>query len=97
MKRSDRTFLSKLPGGRSTCGEIKNENVQPPQKLPYHRVIVSGFSLAKMCSESIHEVAHALLRRTRPIDAIDESTSVAQLASPRQDILVGSVDLVGRS
>src|SRR5215470_10223167 len=46
-----------------------------------------------MCPERAHERTHVVVGRPRPTNAGKEGGGVADLARPRQDVLVGSIDL----
>src|SRR5579859_135609 len=97
MKSANGPFLCEFLPRRASGGKIENKNLKSAQKPPYSLVVVCRPRVLKMHSESIHEAAHVIIGGARSVDSVYESCTGPQLAGPRQNILIGSVNLPGSS
>jgi hypothetical protein len=92
MKSANRAFPSEFLGRGTRSSEVKNKNLKPAQQSKHGLVIAWRASITEIFPERMHESAHIVVGRARPLDASKKRLRVAKLPRPGQDSLVGAID-----
>ena len=92
-QHADGSFTRKVLGRRADGRVVENEYLKAPEHFPHGLIIVRSACLAEVIAQRSDKGPHVVVSGPRPVEAVEEGLSRAELSCPLEHVLVRAINL----